>query len=142
MSIREERFAPGLIRALRLGKPASGVSDVQNVSGGQSLAAVAHGRPLLAVRFVGHVPSHEESLLLLIDDEHRSFPLEEIGYVEVGPGKHTVFLKRGGAIKTGTIEIRENEIVVLEFHFSRFGITFSKWLRACEVFRPSGATGP
>jgi hypothetical protein len=88
------------------------------------------GRAFVGVGFTGHLPRRESAIGVNVYDKRFPFPIDGPGWLCLAPDDYVVVIYRGGAIKSGIAHLLAGEILLLNFHFSKIGITFSRWAKA------------
>jgi hypothetical protein len=109
---------------------------------GRIEAGAAEGWSFVGVRFTGNVPRKESAIDVNVQDQRVPFSLDDPLVVALVPGCYAVSIFRSGALKAGTLDLASAEVVILEFHFSKAGITLSGWRPAAVVSAASLRTHP
>jgi len=102
--------------------------------------AAADGWSFVGVRFTGCLPRKESAIDVNVQDQRIPFSFDSPLVVLLLPGCYSVSIYRSGALKAGTLDLAPGELVMLNFHFSRVGITFSGWVPPAVVSVASLAT--
>jgi len=101
--------------------------------------AAAEGYSFLGVSFVGHLPRKESAIFVGVQGWKIPFALDRTTVVQLLPSTYSVSIFRSGALKAGTLDLAAGEFAILQFRFSKIGITFSGWNPA-TVLRVSSLT--